>query len=154
MPFQPTPHSQLSNLYPHRFSQNVSPRTSCIPRHTSNPNTAPPLPLSVGPTTLRQPSRVHFDEPSDAEAPGNGMNPPILSSLAAQPLRRRSEEGQDRQSGPPQWHIPNYNGNDNSRRLSSAPNANSNQWPTVPPHQIGVIHPQVVDEHRDSDATL
>jgi hypothetical protein len=82
------------------------------------------------------------------------MNPPSLplSSSPAQTLRRSSEK----QSGPPEWHIPNYNGNDNHDE-DNCPSANANdgQWPAVPPHLTGeASHASIIDEHRDSDATL
>jgi hypothetical protein len=102
----------------------------------------------------KRPSHVHFDEPSDAEVPGNGLNPPALpsSSLPAQtqPLHRTED---NQAAGPPDWHIPNYDGNGTNttpvqRRPSTVPND------PVPPHQNGAIPVSVVDEHRDSDTTL
>ena len=75
------------------------------------------------------------------------MNPPThpLFPSSAQTLRRSSQI----QSGPPEWHIPNYNGTDDDG-LPSA-NANDDQWPAVPPH---LTREASHDEHRDSDATL
>ena len=143
----PQSSNQYLNQYLYQPSQSVSPRSSYIPHNASN---STPNPDSAPAT--RKPSRVHFDEPSDAESPGNGMNPPILavSSSPTQPLRPRSREDGGHQSGPPIWNIPNYTGNDNDDGASRRPSATHVQLPsTVPPHQ-----PPVAKAHRDSDATL
>jgi hypothetical protein len=112
----PSQAPRSSNQYPYQPSQNISPRTSYIPSHasTSNPNPAPPFPA-------KPPSRVHFYEP---EAPGNGMKPPVLPFASAQPILRPDGN----QFGPPEWNIPNYNGNDaRNRRRSASANANDGQ---------------------------
>jgi hypothetical protein len=140
LPQPPKKQNLYPNQYPHQPSQNISPRTSHVPHRGSvsnprtdlNSNPAPVFPIFMAPPA-RQPSRVHFDEPSDAEAPGNGMNPPVLPSVPGTAHLFRRSDGNI--PGPPKWHIPNYNGNQNDDARRSSANVANGQWPSIPPPQ-------------------
>lgn len=152
MPFQPkSPYPQPFNPYPSSIRNAARPFAELLSADD------------------RQPSRVHFDEPSDSECPGNGMNPPNLptvpaASAAQAPIYGRDDmRGRGRHpSGPPVWNIPNYSGNDTDngaprRPSTTSSSANNGQWPSaVPPHQTGdnILASTTIVDHRDSDATL
>jgi hypothetical protein len=66
-----------------------------------------------------------------------------------QPLHRSED---NRAADPPEWHIPNYNGDGvNTDPLQRRPSTNPDNL--VTPHQTRAVPISVVDEHWDSDAT-